>query len=76
MWPSKETPAGEIQGDGLQGTLTSPFFNTTGEEVSFLTGAGCDLHTIRAELVINNQVGMLLIKTLLMKNLSWHAYHI
>jgi len=56
--PSKETPAGEIQGDGPQGTLTSPFFHITGEEVSFLIGGGCDIHTVRAELVINNQVGL------------------
>lgn len=57
--PSKETPAGEIQGDTPQGTLTSPFFNITGEEVSFLIGGGCDVQTVRAELVINCQVGML-----------------
>ena len=62
MRPSKETPAGEIQGDGPQGTLTSPFFNITGEKVSFLIGGGCDIYTVRAELVINNQVGMLLSK--------------
>ena len=68
--PLKRHRPGKFQGDGSQGTLTSPFFNITREEVSFLIGSGCDIHTVRAELVINNQVGMLLIKTLLMKNLS------
>ena len=54
--PSKEAPAGNIQGDGPQGTLTSPFFKIRGGEISFLIGGGCDIHTVRAELVINKQV--------------------
>ena len=63
--PSKESRAGEIQGDGSQGTLATPFFNIGGEEVSFLIGGGCDINTVRAELVINNQVSKLSIKAFL-----------
>ena len=54
--PSKSSPAGRIQGDGPQGTLTSPYFTITGPYISFLIGGGCDINTVRAELIIDNKV--------------------
>ena len=54
--PSKEAPAGEIQGDGPQGTLASRFFKIVGKRISFLIGGGCDITTVRAELIVDNQV--------------------
>ena len=35
---SPSSPAGEIQGDGPQGTLTSPTFRIMGGKLSFLIG--------------------------------------
>ena len=54
--PSETAPAGEIQGDGPRGTLTSPYFNIRGRDISFLIGGGNNINLIRAELVINGQV--------------------
>ena len=54
--PSKAAPAGKTQGDGPQGTLTSPFFIIWGRNINFLFGGGCDINTVRAELVIDDQV--------------------
>ena len=54
--PSKTAPAGRIQGDVPQGTLTSPFFTITGKYISFQIGGGCDINTVRAELIIGNKV--------------------
>ncbi|KAJ7370575.1 hypothetical protein OS493_031310 [Desmophyllum pertusum] len=54
--PSKTAPPGGIQGDGPQGTLTSPFFSIRGNNISFLIGGGCDINLIRAELIVNGQV--------------------
>ena len=54
--PSEATPAGQTQGDNPQGTLTSPHFNITGKTISFLIGGGCDINTIRAELLMESQV--------------------
>ena len=54
--PSQATPAGQTQGDIPQGTLTSPHFDITGKTISFLIGGGCDVNTIRAELLIQSQV--------------------
>ncbi|KAL9961883.1 hypothetical protein ACROYT_G030915 [Oculina patagonica] len=53
--PSPEDQPG-IYGDGHQGTLTSSFFNITGDTISFLIGGGCDSNVVRAELVIGDQV--------------------
>ena len=54
--PSSATTAGKFQGDGPQGTLTSPFFKIVGKQISFLIGGGCDNKTVRAELIIGHQV--------------------
>ncbi|XP_020629840.1 uncharacterized protein LOC110066922 [Orbicella faveolata] len=53
---SKAATAGNVQGDGPQGTLTSPYFTITGKQISFLIGGGCDIKLVRAELVIGNKV--------------------
>ncbi|XP_022802831.1 uncharacterized protein LOC111340271 [Stylophora pistillata] len=54
--PSKSTPAGKIQGDGPQGTLVSPTFKITGPTISFLIGGGCDVNTVRVELIVGIKV--------------------
>ena len=54
--------AGYIQGDHRQGTLLSPSFTIMEQNISFLIGGGCDVDSVRAELLINGQVGFLLIK--------------
>ena len=54
--PSEEAPAGEIQGDEPQGTLTSPPLKIVGNTISFLIGGGCDMNTVRAELIIDGEV--------------------
>jgi len=54
--PSKAAPAGRVQGDGPQGTLTSPSFKITGKHISFLIGGGCDIKTVRAELIVGHKV--------------------
>ena len=56
---SKTAPAGQTQGDGPKGTLTSPFFSITGKNVSFLIGGGCDMRRIRAQLIIDNKVSII-----------------
>ena len=54
--PSKAVKAGTTQGDGPQGTLTSPSFRITGKHISFLIGGGCDIKTVRAELIVGHKV--------------------
>lgn len=54
--PSKWAPAGYIQGDEPQGTLTTPSFIIVGKYVSFLIGGGCDINSVRAELIIDHKV--------------------
>ena len=56
--PSKSAPAGGIQGDGLQGTLTSPPFKITGKNISFLIGGGCYYQVVGAELIVGAKVNM------------------
>ena len=53
---SKLMPAGGLQDDGPQGTLTSPYFKIIGNNISFLIGGGCYINTTRAELVIDKKV--------------------
>ena len=55
--PSKSASAGKIEGDGPQGTLTSPYFTITGKYIFYLIGGGCDINTVRAELIVDNKVG-------------------
>ena len=57
--PSKAATAGKTQGDGPQGTLTSPFLTIQGDYIAFLVGGGCDIKTVRAELIIDNKVSIL-----------------
>ena len=54
--PSQGAPAGAIQGDGPQGTLTSPRFKIVGADMTFLIGGGCTMDKIRVELIIDGQV--------------------
>ena len=54
--PSKATTPGLLQGDGPQGTLSSPFFTIVGKRISFLIGGGCDIDKVRAELIVDHQV--------------------
>ena len=56
--PSKSAPAGKTQGDGPQGTLISPTFKITGPTISFLIGGGCDVNTVRVELIVGIKVHM------------------
>ena len=56
--PSPDIPGGQMQGDGPQGTLTSPSFNIKGNSISFLLGGGCDINVVRAELIISSQVSV------------------
>jgi hypothetical protein len=44
---------GTIQGDGPQGTLTSRSFTIKKPVISFLIGGGCDINTVRAELIVD-----------------------
>ena len=57
--PSSSEPFGGQQGDGPQGSLTSPSFQITGKLLTFLIGAGCRGYTspnIRAELIVDGVV--------------------
>ena len=56
---SPSEPFGGQQGDGPQGSLTSPSFQITGKLLTFLIGAGCRDSAgpnIRAELIIGGKV--------------------
>jgi len=54
--PRPYSPAGKIQGDGPQGTLTSEPFAISKSHISFLVGGGCDIALVRVELVVDGQV--------------------
>ena len=54
--PSPDDPAGQVQGDIAQGTLTSPCFAIMGKSISFLICGGCNADSVRTELIVNNQV--------------------
>ncbi|MCX5819404.1 MAG: hypothetical protein NT047_05785 [Deltaproteobacteria bacterium] len=49
-------PAGQVQGDGPQGTLTSDTFTISRPSMNFLLGGGCDINAERVELLIDGQV--------------------
>ena len=58
-YENRPAKAGNIQGDGPEGTLTSPpFYIVDDGIISFLIGGGCDKNKVRAELVINDKVNM------------------
>ena len=54
--PSIAAKAGAIQGDGPQGTMTSPPFVIRGNKLRFLIGGGCDTKTERVELLVGGRV--------------------
>ena len=54
--------AGQTQGDTPKGTLTSPYFKIIGGHISFLIGGGCDIKTVRAELIVGHKVRPLMLK--------------
>jgi hypothetical protein len=54
--PRPSDPAGQVQGDGPQGTLTSQPFTLSSQVISFLIGGGCDINTVRVELLVDGQV--------------------
>ncbi len=54
--PTHRHLAGQTQGDGPKGTLTSAPFKITCNTISFLVGGGCDLETVRIELLIDGAV--------------------
>ena len=58
--PPNQLPPEKTQGDGHIGTLMSPYFTITGHYILFLIGGGCDINTIRAELIIDNKVSSVL----------------
>jgi hypothetical protein len=49
-------PPGTTQGDEPQGTLTSPVFIISGNQISLLLGGGADLAVVRAELLVRTTV--------------------
>ena len=53
---SPSEPFGGQQGDGPQGSMTSPSFQITGKLLTFLIGAGCNNPDIRAELIVDGEV--------------------
>jgi hypothetical protein len=53
--PGPSDPAGGIQGDGPQGTLTSAPFTIRNSRISFLIGGGCDLTSQRVELLVQGE---------------------
>jgi hypothetical protein len=54
--PNPSSPAGKVQGDGPEGTLTSKSFTIYSNSISFLVGGGCDINTERVELLVDGQV--------------------
>ena len=54
--PSSSHPAGEIQDDDPQGSMTSPSFLIDTNFLTFLIGAGCQNFETRAELIVDGDV--------------------
>ena len=61
--PSIMSKAGLLQGDRPQGTITSPPFEIMGSLIAFLIGGGCDINSVRAELIVNNKVRIMNVNT-------------
>ena len=61
--PSNVSKAGLLQGDRPQGTITSPPFKIMGSTIAFLIGGGCDINSVRAELIVNNKVRIMNVNT-------------
>ena len=53
--PRPSDPAGQVQGDEPQGTLTSAPFAISRPSIGFLLGGGCDINTERVELLVDGQ---------------------
>jgi hypothetical protein len=53
--PRAADPAGQVQGDGPQGTLTSQPFVIGRSSITFLIGGGCDANGVRVELLVDGQ---------------------
>lgn len=54
--PTPADPPGAIQDDNPKGTLTSKPFPVKSRKISFLIGGGCDIKTVRVELLIDGNV--------------------
>lgn len=54
--PNASQRAGQTQGDGPKGTLTSLPFRISQSGMNFLVGGGCDANTVRVELIVNGSV--------------------
>lgn len=54
--PTPNDTPGAVQGDGPQGTLTSQPFTVTRPGLSFLVGGGCDINSVRVEVLVNGRV--------------------
>lgn len=54
--PTPDDKPGETQGDDPKGTLTSKPFTISSRSISFLIGGGCDVKTVRVELLIDGSV--------------------
>ena len=52
--PSQQ--AGEVQGDGPTGTMTSSPFVIKGNKIKFLIGGGASINTTRLELIVGGSV--------------------
>jgi len=53
---SPSLPAGQVQGDGPVGTMTSPPFIIKGSTLKFRITGGMDINTIRVELLVGGAV--------------------
>jgi hypothetical protein len=54
--PTPADPPGAIQDDNPKGTLTSKPFPIKSRKISFLIGGGCEIKTVRVELLIDGSV--------------------
>lgn len=54
--PSQSHTAGATQGDGPQGTLTSPLLRLTGESISFLIAGGGGDRAVGVQLLVDGAV--------------------
>ncbi len=54
--PTPRDRAGETQGDGPKGTLTSNIFTIRKPTISFLVGGGCDMNGVCVELLVDGVV--------------------